>query len=355
MMLTLSLQKSKLYLYAIVLGGLGVGLLMITVLSLSQGAFHIPAYTVGQIFLAKLGIGEGDYTLQQYNVLWQLRLPRILLSMIVGGALGIAGAALQGLFRNPLVEPGIIGVSSGAALFAVIFIVFGSYLTFISDIFGAFTLPIMAFLGGLLSVFLVYQLASGQGKTDISLLILAGVAINALAAAMIGLVIFYGDDTAIRNYTFWSLGDVGGANWSKVGIAFLLAVLPAGIVLSQHGGLNALAMGEAEAFHIGINVQKVKFIVLFFSALMVGAGVSMTGIIGFVGLIVPHLIRLVFGADHRLVLPASFLLGALLLAVADLLARTIVSPAEMPIGILTAIIGCPFFIWLIRNIRKTTY
>ncbi|HLT08338.1 MAG TPA: iron ABC transporter permease [Cyclobacteriaceae bacterium] len=354
-MLTLSLQKSKLYLYAMVLGGLGIGLLVILVLSLSQGAFHIPAQTVAQIFLAKLGMGEADYTVQQYNVLWQIRLPRILLAMMVGGALGIAGAALQGLFRNPLVEPGIIGVSSGAALFAVVFIVFGSYLTFISELFGAFTLPIMAFIGGLLSVFLVYQLASGNGKTDISLLILAGVAINALAAAFIGLVIFYGDDTAIRNYTFWSLGDVGGASWDKVGIAFLLVVLPAGIILSQFAGLNALAMGEAEAFHIGINVQKVKYIVLFFSALMVGAGVSMTGIIGFVGLIVPHLIRLVFGADHRLVLPASFLLGALLLAVADLLARTIVSPAEMPIGILTAIIGCPFFIWLIRNIRKTTY
>lgn len=354
-MLTRSLQKSKLYLYATVLGGLGAGLLVILVVSLSQGAFHIPAQTVARIFLGKLALGEADYTVQQYNVLWQIRLPRILLAMMVGGALGIAGAALQGLFRNPLVEPGIIGVSSGAALFAVIFIVFGSHLGFILEIFGAFTLPIMAFIGGLLSVFLVYQLASGQGKTDISLLILAGVAINALAAAMIGLVIFYGDDTAIRNYTFWSLGDVGGASWQKVGIAFLLTVLPAGIILSQHRGLNALAIGEAEAFHIGINVQQVKYIVLFFSALMVGAGVSMTGIIGFVGLIVPHLIRLVFGADHRLVLPASFLLGALLLAVADLLARTIVSPAEMPIGILTAIIGCPFFIWLIRNIRKTTY
>ena len=354
-MLTLSLQKSKLHLYSTVLGGLGIGLLVILVLSLSLGAFHIPAYTVAQIFLSKLGIAEAEYNIQQYNVLWQIRLPRILLSMIVGGALGIAGAALQGLFRNPLVEPGIIGVSGGAALFAVIFIVFGSSLTFITDIFGAFTLPLMAFLGGLLSVFMVYQLASGKGKTDISLLILAGVAINALAGALIGWVIFYGDDTAIRNYTFWSLGDVGGANWDKVGSAFLLAVFPAGIILSQHRGLNALAMGEAEAFHIGINVQKVKYIILFFSALMVGAGVSMTGIIGFVGLIVPHLIRLVFGADHRLVLPASFLLGALLLAIADLLARNIVSPAEMPIGILTAIIGCPFFIWLIRNIRKTTY
>lgn len=354
-MLTLSLQKSKLYLYAMVLGGLSLGLLVILVVSLSQGAFHIPAQTVVQIFLSKLGLGEADYSLQQYNVLWQIRLPRILLAMIVGGALGIAGAALQGLFRNPLVEPGIIGVSSGAALFAVIFIVFGSYFTFFSDIFDAFTLPIMAFMGGLLSVLLVYQLASGKGKTDISLLILAGVAINALAGALIGLVIFYGDDTAIRNYTFWSLGDVGGASWEKVGIACLLVLVPTGIILSQHRGLNALAMGEAEAFHIGINVQQVKYIILFFSALMVGAGVSMTGIIGFVGLIVPHLIRLVFGADHRLVLPASFLLGALILAVADLLARTIVSPAEMPIGILTAVIGCPFFIWLIRNIRKTTY
>lgn len=354
-MSTLTLQRSKWTLYSLVLGCLGVGLTVILILSLSQGAYAISAYHVAQIFLFKLGIGAGDFSIQQYNVLWQIRMPRILLSMIVGGSLGIAGAALQGLFRNPLVEPGIIGVSSGAALFAVVYIVFGGYLTFFTNIFGVFSLPIMAFMGGLLSVFLVYQLASGNGKTDISLLILSGVAINALAAAFIGWVVFYADDAAIRNYTFWSLGDVGGANWHKVNIALLLGLLPAGIIMSQHGGLNALAMGEAEAFHIGINVQKVKYLILFFSALMVGVGVSMTGIIGFVGLIVPHLIRLVFGADHRLVLPGAFLLGALLLAVADLLARTIVSPAEMPIGILTAIIGCPFFIWLIRNIRKTAY
>lgn len=354
-MLTLGLKASKTPIYALILGGLGLGLLGILILSLSVGAFYIPAETVAEILFSQMGMGKGEYSIQQFNVLWQIRLPRILLSMMVGGALGIAGAALQGLFRNPLVEPGIIGVSSGAALFAVIFIVFGSYFTYFTGIFAAFSLPIMAFLGSLLSVFLVYQLASGRGKTDISLLILAGVAINALSGALIGWVIFYADDTALRNYTFWSLGDIGGATWDKVGTCFLLAASPSIILLTQYKGLNALAMGEAEAFHVGINVQKVKYMILFFSALMVGAGVSMTGIIGFVGLIVPHLIRLVFGADHRLVLPASFLLGALLLTIADLLARTMVSPAEMPIGILTAIIGCPFFIWLIHNIKKTAY
>lgn len=352
-MQTVTLKKPVYQTQFLVLSGLSLLLVLITAISLSQGAFHIPLETVFQILLHQLGIGEGDYSIQHFNVLCQLRLPRILLAMIVGGALGISGAALQGLFKNPLVEPGIIGVSSGAALMAVIYIVFGSAFTGLTALFGAFTLPLLAFVGGLLCVVLVYQLASGKGQTDISLLILAGVAINALAVALIGLVIFYADDAAIRNYTFWSLGDVGGANWNKVGIASVLVLIPAAIVISQFRGLNALSLGEAEAFHMGIDVQKIKFSILIFSALMVGAGVSMTGVIGFVGLIVPHLIRLVFGANHRLVLPASFLLGALLLAVGDLLARTIVSPAEMPIGILTAIIGCPFFIWLIHNIKNS--
>jgi iron complex transport system permease protein len=255
------------------------------------------------------------------------------------------------LFRNPLVEPGLIGVSSGGALFAVIFIVFGGTLPFL-NYFGGIGLPLFAFLGGLINTLLVYKMGSSAGKTDISLLILAGVALNALSGALIGLVIFYADDAALRNFTFWSLGDVGGANWSKVGISFLLISGPVMLVLSQFKNLNALSIGENEAFHMGVDVQKVKYILLFSSALIVGTAVSFTGTIGFVGLIVPHLIRMMFGADHRLVLPGSFLLGALLLTFADLLARTIVMPSEMPIGIITAIIGAPFFIWLIINVKK---
>ncbi|WP_418884452.1 FecCD family ABC transporter permease [Cognataquiflexum rubidum] len=349
MIQTLTYRKYKTQ--NLVLGLMGIALAVMSVLSLSLGAFHIPLYSVFGILIDTVGLELIDFSQQQSNVLLHIRLPRILMAILVGGGLGVTGAALQGLFRNPLVEPGLIGVSSGGALFAVIFIVFGSTLPFLSY-FGGIGLPLFAFLGGLINTLLVYKMGSSVGKTDISLLILAGVALNALSGALIGLVIFYADDAALRNFTFWSLGDVGGANWSKVGISFLLISGPVMLVLSQFKNLNALSIGENEAFHMGVDVQKVKYILLFASALIVGTAVSFTGTIGFVGLIVPHLIRMTFGADHRLVLPGSFLLGALLLTFADLLARTIVMPSEMPIGIITAIIGAPFFIWLIINVKK---
>jgi iron complex transport system permease protein len=332
---------------------LGGALLLVMVISLKSGAYPISSDQIFSIFLTKLGILEaaGSYVVQE-NVLLQIRLPRILMAMVVGGGLGMAGAALQGLFRNPLVEPGLIGVSSGAALAAVAVIVFGASLPWLPQLLGAFTLPIAAFGGGLLVTFLVYKLSQAGGKIDVSILILAGVALNALAGALIGLSLYFADDAALRSFTFWSMGDVGGATWSKVQIALPVIVLASIVLGNQNNGLNGLAIGEAEAYHMGINVQRLKVTVLVLSALIVGTGVSMTGAIGFVGLIVPHLIRLLIGSDHRVVLPASFLLGAILLSVSDLLARTIVMPSEIPIGIITAIMGAPFFIWLIINVKK---
>lgn len=350
MIQTLPLAKTNIQ--NLILGLLGATLLFLAVYSITVGAFAVSLPNTISILVSQLGLKVGVHTNQEANVLLFIRLPRILLAMLVGGGLGVAGAALQGLFRNPLVEPGLIGVSSGSALFAVIFIVFGSYFSWATQFFGGFGLPIFAFVGGLINVSLVYKMANSGGKTDISLLILAGVALTALSGALIGLAIFYADDAALRNFTFWSLGDVGGASWDKVSIAFFLILGPSFLLVLQFRNLNALAMGENEAFHMGVNVQQVKYTVLLISALVVGVGVSMTGTIGFVGLIVPHLIRLKFGADHRLVLPGSFLLGATLLTGADLLARTIVMPAELPIGIITAIIGSPFFIWLIINVKK---
>jgi iron complex transport system permease protein len=336
----------------LVLSALGTGLLLLAIFSLTIGAFPIAFNHAIAILLKQVGLTAGNFSVQEANVLLQIRLPRIVLAIMVGGGLGISGAALQGLFRNPLVEPGLIGVSSGGALFAVIFIVFGTSFPWFTDPLGSFGLPLFAFVGGLINVMLVYKMANYGGKTDISLLILAGVALTALSGALIGLVIFYADEAALRNFTFWSLGDVGGANWNKVKIAAPLLLAPSCWIILQHRNLNALALGENEAFHMGVDVQRVKYIILFMSALVVGVGVSMTGTIGFVGLVVPHLIRLSFGADQRLVLPGAFLLGAILLSGADLLARTIVMPAELPIGIITAIIGSPFFIWLIVNIKK---
>ncbi|UJP65650.1 FecCD family ABC transporter permease [Mongoliitalea daihaiensis] len=338
---------------SVILVGLAGILLLIVAASLTMGAFPISLPKVFQ-FLVGIQWGDASLTLQERNVLLQIRLPRIVMAMLVGGSLAMAGAALQGLFRNPLVEPGLIGVSSGSALFAVVYIVFGSSVAWLAWM-GKVGLALFAFVGGLMNTALVYKLSSKAGKTDISLLILAGVALNALAGALIGLAIFYADDAALRNFTFWSLGDVGGANWEKVLIMSLVSVIPVGLILGQFQALNALAIGESEAFHMGINVQQTKLIVLIGSALIVGTAVAFTGTIGFVGLVVPHLLRILIGADHRLVLPAAWLAGAILLTVADTLARTMVAPSEMPIGIITAIIGAPFFIWLLSSIKQIRY
>jgi len=350
MIATLSHTKSQRQ--NLILAGFGLALIVVLLASLSLGAYRIPFLQTLAILFDLIGLKVGEFQVQQANVLLQIRVPRILMAMLVGGGLGIAGAALQGMFRNPLVEPGLIGVSSGSALFAVIFIVLvpgSASLEWIKPL----GLPLFAFVGGLICVLAVYRLSKSQGRNDAATLILAGVAINALAGALIGLVLFFADDSALRNFTFWSLGDLGGANWSKMPVTVILIAVPSLLLLLNTRQLNALAIGEQEAFHMGVNVQRVKIQLLLFSALIVGAGVSMVGMIGFIGLVVPHLIRILFGSDHRLVLPGSFLLGAILLNFADLISRIIVIPAEMPIGVITALIGAPFFIWLIFNLNKS--
>ncbi|GMQ33981.1 FecCD family ABC transporter permease [Algoriphagus taiwanensis] len=345
----LSLTHSKSKVHSLLIGGMLVFLLVLGLFSLSKGAFTI---SFAQVVSILFPLDWAPYEAQQVNVLYSIRLPRILMATLIGGGLGIAGASLQGLFRNPLVEPGLIGVSSGSALFAVIFLVLIPTLTQAFGLISTVGLPFFAFLGGLVHVLAVYYLG-GRGKSDTATLILAGVAINALAGALIGLTLFYADDAALRSFTFWSLGDLGGSTWAKVPLAALLILLPSLILFGESKNLNALSLGEQEAFHMGVNVKQTKIKLLTLTALIVGVGVAFTGMIGFVGLIVPHLIRIGFGADHRLVLPASFLLGAILLNVADLIGRTWVAPAELPIGVITALLGAPFFIALIFQLHKS--
>ena len=336
----------------LIIAGLLAILGVLGLVSLSLGAYQIPFAQLLGVILDGLGVQEVAAESQQVNVLLQIRLPRIVLATLIGGGLGIAGASLQGMFRNPLVEPGLIGVSSGSALFAVIYLVLIAGSTGLWKSMSAFGLPLFAFVGGLIHVAAVYRLSRSEGKTETSTLILAGVAINALAGALIGLTLFYADDAALRSFTFWSLGDLGGASWTKIPAALLLILLPSLLLLRDYRALNALSLGEYEAFHMGVNVKQIKIKLLITTALIVGVGVSLAGMIGFIGLIVPHLIRIGFGADHRLVLPGAFLLGAILMNLADLIARLIVIPAEMPIGVVTALIGAPFFIWLIFNLNK---
>lgn len=339
---------------AVIISSLGV-LLFITVLfSLSVGAVSVPLKDVVIILFQKIGLFTSVSVDSMHEVvLSSIRLPRIFMTILIGASLGVCGASLQGLFRNPLVEPSLIGVSGGSAAGVVLLIVFGSSTLFVQSkglLYHA-TLPIVAFVGGLLATFLVLRLSSYAGKTNIAVLILVGVAINALAGAVIGLAIFYADENQLRTFTFWTLGDLGGASWSNLIFAGPLLIFSTIALLFFSSSLNAMALGEAEAYHMGVDVERTKRFIIFCCALGVGVSVSMSGIIGFVGLIVPHLVRVLFHADNRLVLPASVLGGAWLLIIADLIARTIVTPSELPIGVVTALIGSPFFIALLMKAK----
>ncbi len=285
-------------------------------------------------------------TPQQDAVLWNIRLPRVLLAALVGGGLALAGAVLQGVFRNPLADPSLVGVSSGAALGAIASIVAGF------SLFGIASLPVAAFGGGMLAMLAVYGFAQQGGRTEVVTLILAGIAVNAIAGAASGLFIFVANDVQLRTIIFWSLGSLGGATWRAFwSVAPLIGL---GMLLLPRWGrqLNLLVLGEREARHLGVNTERLRFMLVTLAALVTGASVAVAGIIGFVGLVVPHIIRLVAGPDHRVVLPASILAGATLLLAADLAARTLVLPRELPLGVVTALAGGPFFLWLLHRTRR---
>ncbi|MBR0649116.1 iron ABC transporter permease [Roseomonas terrae] len=283
-------------------------------------------------------------------VLGVIRAPRVLMAALVGAGLGAAGAAMQGLFRNPLADPGLIGVSGGAALAAVTAIVLGSSIFgAAAGVMGLWLLPVAAFVGGLLATLMMARLGTVQGVAGVATLLLAGVAVNALAGALTGVMIFMADDRQVRDITFWTLGSLAGSRWAHLPVVAVLVGLPTLALCALARPFNALLLGEAEAFHLGVRVESVKRLALTLAAVAVAAGVAFTGLIGFVGLVVPHLVRLGFGADHRLVLPGAALLGGTLLVLADLLARSLAAPAELPVGVVTALLGAPFFLWLLRR------
>ncbi len=335
-----------------VLAGLSAVLLWLLVVSTGIGAVTIEPGQVFAILLGKLGITTNwVFEPVQEAILINIRLPRVFLAVLVGAALAISGAAMQGLFRNPLADPGLIGVSSGAALATAIAMVILSTLSIpIIDLLGAALIPIAAFAGGTFATILVYRLSTNNGKTNVATMLLAGIAINAMAGALIGFMIFLADDDQLRDLTFWTLGSLGGAMWSSVWVVlpFLLAAILFLPKLSK--GLNAILLGESEARHLGVRVERLKKVIIVFVGLAVGAAVSVSGMIGFVGLVVPHILRLWIGPDHRFLMPGSAILGGVLLLGSDLVARTLVAPAELPIGVITASIGAPFFLWLLlRN------
>lgn len=290
---------------------------------------------------------EKDY------VIFNIRLPRILLAGLTGAGLAVSGAAIQGLFRNPLADHTLIGVSNGAMLFAVLAIILGgSIFSGVSEIFKSLTVGIFAFFGGIVTTFLVFALASKRGVTSVTTMLMAGIAISSFTAAIAGIFIYMSDDQQLRDITFWTMGSFAGANWLKLAIVSPFIVFGMLMLFRLARPLNAILLGEAEAAYIGVLVQKVKLSVIVYSSLIVGVCISVTGIIGFVGLIIPHFIRLIYGADYRFLLKSSALLGALFVVFADTIARNIIAPAELPIGIITAMIGAPFFLWLLIQKRN---
>ena len=330
------------------------GLVVFSVLSIGIGPVSIEISSVLKVIAAKLGVINlaEDELVQSSAIVFNIRLPRVIMAILVGAALSVSGASLQGLFRNPLADPTLIGVSSGAALFAAAVIIFAEELNkFLPDFIQTKLLFIAAFLGGLVSTYLVYIISSKRGRTNVSTMLLAGIAINAMAAAGIGFLIFTATDAQIRDLTFWTLGSLGGSVWDTVftSTPFLLTCILILPTLAKK--LNAMLLGENEARYLGVNTEFVKRLVIVLAALGVGAAVATSGIIGFIGLVVPHLLRLIIGSDHRFLMPASILLGALLLLGSDLFARMAIIPAELPIGIVTSAIGAPFFLWLLMRNR----
>lgn len=330
-----------------VLGSLGAGLVVAIVVSLGSGAVRISPGAVVGILLDHAGIETGaSFTTQQDAVLWSIRLPRVLLGVVVGGGLGIAGAALQGIFRNPLADPQLIGLSSGAALGSAVGVLA------LEATIGALAGPLGAFAGGILAASAVYSIARNQGRTEVVTLILAGIAVAAVAGAGAAFLSVVADDPRLGSALFYSLGSLGVATWRLFWLTTPFVLVAVALLPLAARRLDLVLIGEREAGHLGVDVERLRIEVLLLSTLAVGAAVAAAGVIGFVGLLVPHAIRLVAGPGHRLLLPASALGGALLVVVADVFARTIALPLEVPVGLLTAIVGGPVFLWLIRRTRR---
>ncbi|WP_223115677.1 FecCD family ABC transporter permease [Paracoccus amoyensis] len=322
-------------------------LILASITSLQVGATDVTLSAM----LSKLAQGEALSHMERV-VLIDIRLPRLAMGVLVGGALAVSGTVMQGLFRNPLADPGIVGISMTAGLGAIVSIVLGGLLpVWITGLTGNYLTPIAAFLFALGTTILLYRVSTRHGRTSVATMLLAGIALGALSGAASGVLVYMADDQQLRDLTFWQMGSLAGASWAKVLAATPLITLAIGAAMMLGRGLNGLALGEATAAHIGSDVQRMKSIAVLSVAGATGAAVAVSGGIGFVGIVVPHLLRLASGPDHRTLLPNAALLGATLLILADVIARVIIAPAELPIGIVTAILGAPVFLWILLTRR----
>lgn len=335
------IQRAKYARWSIIIVILSLALVAAIIICLSIGVVSIPFDQVISILLG--GGSERDR-----HIVLNLRLPRVLLGVIVGASLAVAGATMQGLFRNPMASPSVIGISAGAAFGASLALVLG-----VSWVSGAFAIPAMAFLFAFITLFLVYAVSRDRrGYVPVETLLLAGIAIGALFNALVSALQYFAGDK-LSGVVFWLMGGLNNATWDQILISVPAAILGCSIIMMLSRDLNAIMVGEEQAGNLGINVNQVRMILLLAASLVTAIAVSVAGTIGFVGLIIPHVLRILVGPDHRVLLPASIIGGALFMVATDTLARTIISPAELPVGIITSIMGAPFFIYLLMSRKKS--
>lgn len=329
--------------------GLGVALVVLALVAAGTGQLHVPPAEVLGSVLHRLGLDVGPLPAHVHGeaALWTVRFPRVVMAVLVGAALATGGAVLQGVFGNPLADPGVVGVSSGAAVGACLVIVTGWAFA------GTWTTALLAFVGGLAATLLVYATARDGGRTEVVTLVLTGVAVNAVGGAAVAFLTFLGDTQAREQIVFWQLGSLNGTRWAYVAVVAPLVVLGVAGATALSRRLDLLALGERPARHLGVDVERLRLVAVVVVAVLTAAAVAFCGVIAFVGLVVPHLVRMLVGPAHAVLVPASALGGAVLLLGADLAARTAVAYADLPIGMLTALVGGPFFFWLIRRTRRT--
>lgn len=328
---------------------LALALLVVAVAAASLGT---GAAAGSPLAILRAALAGDPIPAQDWIIVMEIRLPRLLLGLLVGASLAVSGAVMQGLFRNPLADPGLVGVSAGAGLGAISAIVLGGLLPVaLAATVGTALVPVAAFLGGWASTLVLYRVSTRAGRTSVATMLLAGIALGALAGAVSGVLVYLADDRQLRDLTFWGMGSLSGATWAKLTVA--APVMLAGLLVAPFlaRGLNGLALGEAAAMHMGLPVETTKRVAILSVAAATGAAVAVSGGIGFVGIVVPHLLRLFSGPDHGRLLPNAALLGGALLVVADMVSRTVIAPAELPIGIVTAVLGGPVFLWILLRRR----
>jgi iron complex transport system permease protein len=325
----------------------------LAVVSLYMGVYVFEKHSFSEIFW---GIVNNDGTIDAAErfVLMDLRLPRIVMGILIGSALSVSGTCLQGMFRNPLATPDLLGITAGASLFAAVTIVLGVYIKpYIPEFLHYSLLSIMAFIGALATMILVYRISTISGRTNVVMMLLSGVAITAMGFAIMGLLIYFSKEEQLRDLTFWNMGSLAGASWTKNGILLVVITVAYFFLLNKGKALNAMMLGERDAQHLGIPIERIKKQIVILTALMIGTCVAFAGTIGFVGLIVPYILRLIFKSNYHIILPLAAVFGSILLLTADTISRTIAPPSEIPIGVLTAFMGAPIFITILLRNRNS--